>query len=46
MDFLDFHYRDLRWPAFNVADTFICLGAFLLIYLEVFYKKKKGLKNA
>lgn len=46
MDFLDFHYRDLHWPAFNVADTFICLGAFLLIYLEVFYKKKKGLKNA
>ncbi|MDR2668348.1 MAG: signal peptidase II, partial [Desulfovibrio sp.] len=26
-DFLDFHYGALHWPAFNVADTGICIGA-------------------
>ncbi len=29
VDFLDFHVGDWHWPAFNVADTAICLGAFL-----------------
>jgi signal peptidase II len=27
VDFLDFHYGALHWPAFNVADTGICIGA-------------------
>ncbi len=27
VDFLDFHYKDFHWPAFNVADIGICLGA-------------------
>lgn len=31
VDFLDFHYADMHWPAFNVADMAICLGAGLLI---------------
>jgi signal peptidase II len=26
-DFLDFHYGALHWPAFNAADTGICIGA-------------------
>ena len=30
VDFLDFHWRGLHWPAFNIADTAICLGAGLL----------------
>lgn len=29
VDFLDFYWRDWHWPAFNVADMGICLGAFL-----------------
>lgn len=29
-DFLDFHWRDAHWPAFNVADSAIVFGAFLL----------------
>jgi signal peptidase II len=28
VDFLDFHIRGYHWPAFNVADICICLGAF------------------
>jgi signal peptidase II len=26
VDFLDFHYNDSHWPAFNVADIGICVG--------------------
>ena len=29
VDFLDFYWGDWHWPAFNVADTAICIGAFL-----------------
>lgn len=35
LDFLDFHYQTVHWPAFNLADSFICIGAFLLIFLEI-----------
>ena len=38
--FLDIHYQTMHWPAFNLADTFICIGAFLLILLE--FKAKKN----
>jgi signal peptidase II len=30
VDFLDFQWRGLHWPAFNCADLAICLGAGLL----------------
>jgi len=31
VDFLDFHIGGAHWPAFNVADMFICLGVGLYI---------------
>jgi signal peptidase II len=31
VDFLDFHALGWHWPAFNVADSAICVGAALLI---------------
>ena len=44
VDFIDFHIGDLHWPAFNVADTAITIGALTLIVLELKYliKTKKG----
>ena len=30
IDFLDVHWYRHHWPAFNVADSLICVGVFLL----------------
>lgn len=40
VDFLDFYWQDWHWPAFNVADTGICLGACLVAFLLFFEKKR------
>jgi len=39
IDFLHFHYQHWSWPAFNFADTFICMGVPFMI-LESYYQKK------
>ncbi len=31
VDFVYLHYQDFHWPAFNLADSAICVGAGLLI---------------
>lgn len=40
-DFLDFYWRDAHWPAFNVADSFICVGAMIIIIYSIFDNSKK-----
>jgi signal peptidase II len=35
IDFLDFHVRTWHWPAFNVADSAICVGVALFILDEL-----------
>jgi signal peptidase II len=37
IDFLNFHYQQMYWPAFNVADSAICVGVGLLL-LDSFKK--------
>ena len=39
-DFINFHYKSFHWFIFNVADIFITLGVFLLIFKEFFTKKR------
>ena len=36
VDFIDFHIQDLHWPAFNLADTMIFIGATLFLYNQFF----------
>jgi len=31
IDFIDFHFQNYHWPAFNFADSFISIGAILFI---------------
>jgi signal peptidase II len=31
VDFLDFHLAGYHWPAFNIADSAICVGAVLML---------------
>ena len=35
VDFIDLHYANWHWPAFNVADSAICVGAALIIVGEL-----------
>lgn len=41
VDFIEAHYQDLYWPAFNIADTAISLGAFFLI-LDLIWGKNEN----
>lgn len=31
IDFLDVYYQDWHWPAFNIADSAICIGVALML---------------
>lgn len=42
IDFLDFYVSSFHWPAFNVADSAICIGAALLILESLLITEKKG----
>ncbi len=39
-DFIDFHVKNFHWFIFNVADIFITIGVIILIYFELFLRKK------
>ncbi len=36
VDFLDFYVGEMHWPAFNVADSAITIGAILLLFYFLF----------
>ena len=40
IDFLDFYIGSYHWPAFNLADIFICSGVGLIILNTIMTKKK------
>jgi signal peptidase II len=40
IDFLDVYIGSWHWPAFNVADSAICIGAVLFVYDELRRGKK------
>ena len=38
VDFLLVYYRQYQWPAFNVADSAICVGVTILVILSLFVR--------
>lgn len=42
IDFLDFHWSGAHFPAFNVADAAITLGAVLMLWYSFFIEPKLG----
>ncbi len=44
-DFLDFHVGNWHWPAFNIADSAICIGVALLCVEGLLIQPKKDNSN-
>lgn len=42
IDFLDVYWRQYHWPAFNIADSAITIGAALLIFHAIFGGREKS----
>lgn len=40
VDFIQVYYRDFYWPAFNIADSAIAVGAVLLVWDGLFGHRK------
>ena len=39
IDFIDIFYKDFHWPAFNIADSSITIGAILFLGNNFFFSK-------
>ncbi len=46
IDFLDFYIKNWHWPSFNVADSCITVGAFLLIFVLVFKRGEECIPSS
>ena len=44
IDFLDVYWKSHHWPAFNIADSLICVGV-ALIALDMFREEKRQAKT-
>ena len=42
VDFLDFYVADWHWPAFNVADSAICVGVAFMLWLQWANRKESA----
>ena len=40
IDFIQLHVSHFYWPVFNIADSAICIGAFMLIFEAIIFKKR------
>ncbi|MBU5611413.1 signal peptidase II [Geomonas azotofigens] len=44
IDFLDVHWKGHHWPAFNIADSAICVGVFILA-VDMVLEERREKKN-
>jgi len=44
VDFLDFHFGSYHWPAFNIADSAIVVGVFVLLLISYSEEKRERKK--
>ena len=45
VDFLDFHIGPHHWPAFNVGDSAICIGAGIILIWNLFFAPVEKLSD-
>ncbi|MGL1931864.1 MAG: signal peptidase II [Desulfotalea sp.] len=45
IDFLDVYYGSYHWPAFNVADSAICVGVGIYLVKSITESRKEGCKK-
>jgi signal peptidase II len=45
IDFLDFYLGSYHWPAFNVADSAICIGVALFLLINIFDTRNRDLRK-
>lgn len=43
IDFLDVYWKNHHWPAFNIADSAICLGVFLYVVFNLKEERQRAL---
>jgi signal peptidase II len=45
VDFIDVYWRRYHWPAFNVADSLVCVGAAVLVWVIIRGEKTADASN-
>ncbi|HZE20727.1 MAG TPA: signal peptidase II [Desulfobaccales bacterium] len=45
VDFIDVYWRSYHWPAFNVADSLVCVGAAILVWVIIREEKTADASN-
>lgn len=45
VDYLDFHWKAWHWPAFNIADIAICIGAGLILFFSFKVHEQPSFQN-
>lgn len=46
IDFLDVYVGNYHWPAFNIADSAICVGVGLFLLFNIFETRNKNLRKS
>ncbi len=45
VDFIDIYWRHYHWPAFNVADSMVCIGAAIIVWVIIREEKTADASN-